>query len=105
MKKIITSAIVTVAAFTVVTSPASANTTWKTFEAEGHTVKARYQHGELRHIKAVNKATGEVYSGRISSDGIAYINRPDASVARIDINAAEKRLNSTTTMQDLAQSN
>lgn len=79
--------------------PAQAFTKWSTFEYKGYTVKARYIDGKLRHLDAVNPATGEAFSGHVGASGVAVI-RNGAETLRINITEAEERLNSR---QDLAE--
>jgi len=83
-------------------SSAAAFTSWSTFEYKGYEVTARYNDGQLRHIKAANAESGDVFAGRVTTSGIAIIESKDG-VRRYDVDALVDRFEGRTTIQDLAQ--
>lgn len=99
MKTFFSAAIVAATTLIAGASSASAFTSWSTFEQAGYVVKARYDDGALRQIKAVNQETGDEFKGFVSRSGVAVIETANG-VQRINLNELDG--DNRTTVQDLA---
>lgn len=102
MANVLKTLAVGVAALALSATSALAFTTWSSFEAQGYQVKARYDAGKLVYVKASNPQTGETFQGPVSVNGIAVIKTED-DVLKVDVKAAEARLQNRTTLQDFAE--